>query len=447
MKSETRPAARERFPVDVARRIALAGQGFDEPRPSGEVDVRQVRRVLDRVGALQLDSVNVVCRSHYLPLFARLGPYPRALLDEMAWGGGRREAFEYWGHKASLLPLGTYPLLRWRMEAATRWDWDGWSATTGIPAGWRESLDPTLLLAPWAVVEGMTWRAKERPGLVDEVLAVVAARGPLAAGEANPDGQRRRGPQAEGGRMWNWQDAKIALEWLFYRGTVTTATRRNFERLYDLTERVLPADVLAAPSPGQEYAQRELLRIAARALGIATEKQLRQYFFIPAAQARARLAELVDAGELVPVRVEGVSQRTYLWPDAAAPPRVQARALLSPFDSLIWDRDRTQRLFGFHYRISIYTRADERTHGYYVLPFLLGDRLVARVALKADRQRSALVAEGAYPEPGIDERVVAGELAQELRVMARWLELDRVLVDRQGQLSASLSRAVSAQPR
>ena len=247
--------------------------------------------------------------------------------------------------------------------------------------------------------------------------------------------------------MWNWRDAKIALEWLFCMGTVTTATRRNFERLYDLTERVLPPAVLAAPAPSQDDVQRELVRLAARAHGVATERQLREYFHLPAGPAQARLAELVDAGELVPVRVEGVSQPMYRWPAAAAPTRVRARALLSPFDSLIWDRDRTQRLFGFHYRISIYTRADERTHGYYVLPFLLGDRLVARVALKADRQRSALVAEAAHPEPESDARAVAGELAQELRLMASWLELDRVLVHPHGQLSAPLSRAVSAQPR
>jgi uncharacterized protein YcaQ len=202
--------------------------------------------------------------------------------------------------------------------------------------------------------------------------------------------------------------------------------------------------VLAATAPGQDDAQRELVRRAARALGVATEKQLRGYFHLPAAPARARVAELVADGALVPVRVDGLPQRMYLWAEARGPARVPARALLSPFDSLIWDRDRTERLFGFHYRISLYTRAEDRPHGYYVLPFLLGDRLVARVALRADRRHSALVAEAAHPEPESDERVVAAELAQELRLLAGWLELERVLVHPHGRLSAPLARAVGA---
>jgi uncharacterized protein YcaQ len=245
----------------------------------------------------------------------------------MAWGSRRRELFEYWGHNASLLPLGTYPLLKWRMEAATRWDWDGWAARTKpnrvVPDDWKSTLDPAIQ-APWAVIEGMTRLTRERPGLVEEVLAVVAERGPVAAGEASPDGRRRGGPTAEGGRMWNWQDAKIALEWLFCTGRVTTATRRNFERLYDLTERVLPTDALAAPVPSQDDAQRELVRIAARANGIATERQLREYFRLPAEQGKARIAELVEAGELTPVRIEGQPQRMYLWPGARVPARASS---------------------------------------------------------------------------------------------------------------------------
>jgi uncharacterized protein YcaQ len=356
----------------------------------------------------------------------------------MAWGG-RRELFEYWGHQASLLPLGTYPLLRWRMEAASRWVWDGWLS----PAGWRASWDPAIQ-APWAVIEGMTRLSRERPELVDEVLAVVAARGPVAAREASPGGRRRSGPAAEGGRMWNWQDAKIALEWLFCMGRVTAAARRHFERLYDLTERVLPAAVLAMPAPRQEDAQRELIRIAARAHGIATVRQLQQYFHLPAAHAKARVAEVVEAGELTPVRVGDPPQPMYLWSPARVPPQVRARALLSPFDSLIWDRDRTLRLFGFHYRISLYTRAAERTHGYYVLPFLLGDRLVARVDLKADRDRSELVVHAAHAEPDAPVAEVAAELADELRLMAHWLELDRVAVARHGDLGPALAGAVDA---
>jgi uncharacterized protein YcaQ len=244
--------------------------------------------------------------------------------------------------------------------------------------------------------------------------------------------------------MWNWQDAKIALEWLFCTGRVTTAARRHFERLYDLTERVLPATVLAAPAPSQDDAQRELVRIAARAHGVATVKQLQAYFHLPAAPARERIAELVESGELAAVRVGDLRRPMYLWSAARVPPRVRARALLSPFDSLIWDRDRTWDLFGFRYRISLYTRAAERTHGYYVLPFLLGDRLVARVDLKTDRDRSALVVHAAHAEPHAGVAEVAPELADELRLMARWLELDRVAVTRRGDLAPALAGALDA---
>jgi uncharacterized protein YcaQ len=421
--------------VDAARRIALAAQGFAEPRPSGRVEPRQLRQVIDRIGMLQLDSVNVVCRSHYLPVFARLGPYPRATLDRMAWGSGRRTLFEYWAHQASMLPLDTYPLLRWRMRAARAHAWGR------DLSAWR-SADPALNLLPWAVVAGMTRLAVERPGLVDEVLAVVAERGPIAAGDIDPDGRRRGGkhPDPSTGRMWNWQDVKIAVEWLLYMGKVTTAARRGFERLYDLTERVIPAEVLAAPAPAADDARRELIRIAARALGIATEKELCGYFGLNGAYSRMRIAELVDAGELITVRVNG--RRMYLWSQARQPRRMRARALLSPFDSLIWDRDRTLRLFDFHYRISIYTPEPQRTHGYYVLPFLLGDRLVARVDVKADRQESALRVPVVSAESGVDEREVVAELAAELRLMAGWLELDRVLVGERGDLATALSRVI-----
>jgi uncharacterized protein YcaQ len=244
--------------------------------------------------------------------------------------------------------------------------------------------------------------------------------------------------------MWNWADVKIALEWLFLTGKVTTAERRGFERIYDLTDRVLPHDLLAAPAPAPEDAQRELVRVAARAQGVATERQLRDYFHLPASECKARIAELVEAHELVPVRVEGVSQPMYVWSKAASPTEVSARALLSPFDSLIWDRDRTLRLFGFHYRISIYTPAAERVHGYYVMPFLLGERLVARVDLRAEREQSALVVQAAHTEREVNASEVATELATELRLMAKWLELDSVRVRPNGELSAVLSTAVNA---
>ena len=438
---------------EVARRVALGAQGFGEARPGGRVDARHLRRVVDQLGVLQLDSVNVLCRSHYLPLFARLGPYSRTTLDRMCWGNSSdRRLFEYfWGHKASLLPLDSYPLQRWRMRVAERQIWDA-------------PLDPELT-APWSVVVGMRRLRVERPGYVDEVLALVAERGPITAGQANPDGERRKAtdpdPDPTTGRMWNWQDAKIAIEYLFCTGQVMIAGRHNFERQYDLTERVLPAELLHAPEPDADEARRELIRISARTLGVATARELcgatGGHFPLPTATAKHVIGELVDAGELIPVRVEGVKQQSYLWWKAEDRP-IHARALLSPFDTLIWNRDRTHRLFDFFYRISIYTPAAQRTHGYYVLPFLLGDRLVARVDLKADRRTSTLLVPTVTAEPTPTDTKptraaparstttrttdIAEPLAAELNLMARWLDLDQVQVTAQGPLGKALAHTV-----
>jgi uncharacterized protein YcaQ len=429
-------ATGETISIDAARRIALTAQGFAEPRPSGRVDARHLRKTIERLGVLQVDSVNVLCRSHYLPLFARLGPYPRTTLDRMCWGGRDRELFEYfWGHKASLIPVSSCGLFRWRMRAAERQDWDD-----------DAELDPDLT-APWSVVTGMRRLSEQRPGFVDDVLAVVTDRGPVTAGEASPDGVRRKrtdpDPDPTTGRMWNWQDAKIAIEYLFCAGRVTIAGRRNFERLYDLTERVLPSQ-LSEPEVSADEARRELVRISARTLGVATARELcgagTGHFPLPTATARRVIGELVEAGDLVPVRVDGVPQQSYLWSEAADRP-VDARALLSPFDTLIWNRDRIHRLFDFFYRISIYTPAPQRVHGYYVLPFLLGDRLVARVDLKADRQNSALVVPTVTAEPGVRGADLVEPLAAELRLMARWLDLDRVLVTAAGDVGRALAGA------
>jgi uncharacterized protein YcaQ len=425
-------ATPERLSVDMARRIALAAQGFADPRPTGAVQARQLRRVIGQLGALQIDPVNVLCRAHYLPIFARLGPYRRELLDSLVWGGRRRELFEYWAHKASILPLSTYPLMRWRMDATEHQRWGH------ELKDWRSAFDPALMLAPWAVLEGMTRIGREKPELVDQVLHIVAERGPLGTADIGIAADRRL---VHGG-IWNWNDAKIALEWLFYAGKVTTSTRRNFQRIYDLTERVVPPEVRAAAPPSRADAQRELLRIAARACGIATARVLQRYFHVPGAEFKERLEELVTAGEILPARVEDSKQPMYLWHQARTPRRVQARALLSPFDSLIWERDRTLQLFGLHYRIGIYTPAAKRTDGYYVLPFLLGDRLVARVDLKADRENSALTVQTANSEPGVADADIAGELAAELRLMAEWLALDRVVVQPRGNLAATLSREI-----
>jgi len=408
-RTAARPRPSDTLSLAQARRIALAAQGFAERRPQGRVDARHVARVLDRIGLLQIDSVNVLVRSHYLPLFSRLGPYDTALLDRLAWGGRRRRLFEYWGHEASLIPVALHPLFRWRMERARQGEC--WGSLSRFAA--------------------------QRRAYVDRVLAEVAARGPLGASEVGEAGRAQ-------GSWWGWSDGKHALEWLFWAGLVTTARRRVFERLYDLPERVLPPEVAAAPTPAEADAQRALVRLAARAMGVASEAELRDYFRLPLADCRARVAELVEAGALVPVAVEGLPQTAYLDAAARWPRRIEARALLSPFDSLVWMRSRTERLFGFRYRIALYTPRHKRTHGYYVLPFLLGDRLVARVDLKADRACCTLRVPSAHVEDGIDPAAVAPALAAELRLMARWLGLEEVAAARRGDLAGPLQAALAA---
>ncbi|SDO42540.1 winged helix-turn-helix domain-containing protein [Geodermatophilus sp. DSM 45219] len=393
----------DRLPAALARRIALAAQGLADPRPTGPVGTRQLRRVADRLAVLQVDSVNVLSRAHYLPAFSRLGPYPREALDDLA--GRRGELFEYWAHEASLLPVRLHPHLRWRMAAAEEHAWGS-----------------------------MVRIQRERPGYVGEVLQRVREAGPLKASDlAEPRPDRP-------GSMWNWHAGKTALEWLFYTGVVTTRGRTaGFERVYDLTERVLPAAVLQAPTPDPADAVRELVRTASRALGVATERDLRDYFRLRPPAARAAIAELVEAGELLPVEVAGWNAPAWLDPAARRPRWVRARALLSPFDSLVWERPRVERVFGFRYRLEIYTPAAQRVHGYYVLPFLLGDRLVARVDLKADRQAGVLRVQAAFAEDGADRREVAVALADELALMAGWMRLDTVVVGERGDLAAALA--------
>jgi uncharacterized protein len=394
--------SRERLSAAEARRVALAAQGFSDGRPA-QPDGRALTRVLKQVGLLQIDSVNVLARGHYLTLFGRLGPYPLELVDNAAWYAPRR-LFEYWGHEASLLPVTTQPLLRWRMQRAHD---DAWGSMRRV--------------------------AQERPELVERVLAEVAERGPIAASEVEEEGPRRGEP------WWSWSDSKRAFEFLFWSGQITSARRRRFERLYDLPERVLPRGVVAEPTPAPEDAQRELVRIAARSLGVAAERDLRDYFRLPLAETRARVAELVEAGELLPVAVEGWSTPAYLWHGTSVPRQVDGRALIGPFDSLIWERSRVERLFGFRYRIEIYVPAAKRVHGYYVLPFLMGDRLVGRVDLKADRAAGELRVRAAHGEPDAPKEIAAA-LMEELREMAGWLGLEGVKVENSGDLAAALRR-------
>lgn len=398
---------RDKLSARAARRVALAAQGFGGAREAEPSGFAQMRRMVERLGLLQIDSVNVLIRSHYLPLFSRLGPYPTARLDA-ATLGRRRALFEYWGHEASLLPVSAYPLLRWRMERAKH----------GI-----------------GIYGGLARFAREQRPFLDAVLAEIRARGPLSAGELSEGGR------GEGG-WWGWSEGKSAVEFLFWAGELTTAARRGFERVYDLPERVLPHEVLAAPVPDEAEAQRKLLLIAARALGVGTEFDLRDYFRLDVADTKARLAELVEDGALVPVKVEGWRNPAYLDPNARMPRRIEAHALLSPFDSLIFERARTERMFDFHYRLAFYTPAEKRAHGYYVMPFLMGDALVARLDMKAERASSTLAVPAAHLEDGRAPGPVAEALAAELRLLAGWLGLERVRVGSEGDLAAALAQAL-----
>ncbi|WP_439381972.1 winged helix-turn-helix domain-containing protein [Amycolatopsis lexingtonensis] len=398
--------------VSTARKTFLAAQGFTDPRPSGEPSRRHLKRVLSRVQLLQLDSVNVAVRAHYMPVFSRLGAYEPALLDAAAWSHSARQPrllVETWAHEASLLPIEDWPLIR---SGAKR---DGW---------WKH-YGPLI---------------EKSPGLVDEILSVVKELGPIGAGgierEVEADAQRR-GP----GSWWERSEVKRVCEYLFGIGQLTTGTRRSFERLYDLTERVVPPDVLARTVSAEEGA-RGLIERSARALGVATETDLRDYYRLGPAPARQAVAELVESGVLEPVSVRGWKPVAYRHAEARAPRSVTGRALLCPFDPLIWERARTERLFGFHYRIEIYVPEPKRVYGYYVFPFLLDGELVARVDLKSDRAAGVLRVHGAFAEEGVDVARVLPELAGELRHMAEWLSLSGVAVGTRGDLAKPLAKLV-----
>ncbi|RST86274.1 winged helix-turn-helix domain-containing protein [Aquibium carbonis] len=388
-----------------ARRIALAAQGFGERRSDAARTWRHMSAVLARTGLFQIDSVSAVVRAHYMPAFSRLGAYPRRLIDDAAARRPRR-LFEYWAHEASYLPVETWPLMQWRMHDA------------------RDNR---------GIYGGLARFGRERADYIETIFRKVEAEGPLAASAI--DGQK-----GEGG-WWGWSDAKHAFEWLFWAGRITTASRRGFERLYDLPERVIPRAIHDQPTPARADAIRRLLKISADALGVATAADLRDYFRLSPNQADGRIAELVENGDLVPVKVEGWSQKAFLAAGTRVPRRIRGSALLAPFDPLIWERGRTERLFGFRYRIEIYTPAHKRTHGYYVLPWLLDEALAARLDLKADRAARVLRMNGAFAEEGAP-RHVAQSLARDLRLMAEWLDLDDVVVTDRGDLAPALAEAL-----
>ena len=385
-----------------ARQMVLAAQGFRKDSAAGPLGLASLGETAGRLGAIQIDSVNVVVRSHYMPLFSRLGPYPVGLLDDLAHR--QRSLFEYWGHEASLMPLHLYPLFRHRMEAT------------------QPSSRVVDLMNSAPLYIGSTFRE-------------IQDRGPLIVSELRDPGQRT-------GPWWGHSKGKIALEWLFARGLVAISDRRNFTRVYDLAERVIPAKYLNAPTVPTEKAVRELLRISANALGVGSAKDIADYYRIRPQVAREPINELEEDGQLVRVSVEGWKEPAYIPSNVAVTDSVDAKALLSPFDSLIWKRDRTERLFGFRYRIEIYVPKAARQFGYYVMPFLMGDRLVARVDLKADRRESTLVVKSAHLEEGEAPGLVASELASRLNTMSKWLGMEQLRVCRFGNLSLKLLAAM-----
>jgi len=389
-----------------ARRIALTAMGFSRPRPDPRTrrDVRHLRRVLDTVDIVQLDSVNVLARAHELPFWSRIGPHDRAARDAWLWRS--RELYEGWVHVASVTAVDVWPLLAHRRQQI--------GAST-----WVHSFE------------------REHPGVLEAVRAEVADRGPLTVSDLTDPGERT-------GPWWGNPPGKRALDRLTLRGDLAIRDRTaTFVTVYDLPERVLPPDVMAIDPPPRDDAQRQLVLRAARAHGIGTAADLADHHRLKVRDARARLAELVAAGQLEEVRVTGWGDEpAYLDPQAVAARSFPARTLLSPFDPLVWNRDRTERIFDFHYRIEIYVPEAQRVHGYYVLPFLLDDRLVARVDLKADRADARLLVRSAFAEPGTDRPHVATQLAAELRELAAWLELATIEVADRGDLTAFLRRCL-----
>ena len=416
-RSARGPAGGAVLSADQARRIAIAAQRLAAPAAPRVVHRGHLRRLVDDIGILQIDSVNVLARAHLLPVFSRLGPYPTSVLEGAAWPVHRRDRMliESWAHMASLIPVEREPLLRWRQRRYEAY---------GV----------------WGQVKRLQ---AEHPGFLDVVRDTIADLGPSSAGDVE---KALEAPGRGVAGWWEWSVTKVACEHLFATGVIGVAGRRGFERIYDLTERVLPPSVLAVPTPAEADAQRELVALAARAHGIGTVADLADYHRMGSAETRRALADLVEDGRVLPVTVRGWEQPAFLHARARVPRAVGGSALLSPFDPLVWRRERTERIFGMHYRIEIYTPAAKRVYGYYVLPFLVGDRLVGRFDLKADRAAGRLLVQAAWLEPGADPAATAVAAAAELGRLAAWLGLGEVMVAPRGTLAHALSRHSPIRP-
>lgn len=404
------PIGKRTLTAAQARRLAVAAQGFSEPRPKGPITRAHLKSLISRIQVLQLDSVSVTVRAHYAPVFSRLGPYDRDLLDRAAWSHSARSPrllVEYWAHEAALMAVDDWPLLRWRMRQYRHGRWG-------------------------------THIVKANPQLAEDILAAVAEVGPSTAGQI--EAHLAAEPRRKKGTWWTRSDTKWVAEALFASGALTTATRVGFARHYDLVERVLPPRVLAREVDDDE-AVRELTLRAATALGVGTEADIRDYFRLSAQQVKPAIADLVAAGEIERVDVDGWSAPAYLRAGRTVPRSDRGTALLCPFDPLIFFRPRVERLFGFHYRIEIYTPAAKRQYGYYVWPLLMDGRLVARVDLKADRATDSLRVLGAFGEPDVPRAAVADALADELNSMASWLGLGGISVAGRGDLAGELRAA------
>jgi uncharacterized protein YcaQ len=386
--------------IDAARRIALGAQGFAGARPTGRIDVRHFRRIMATLGLIQLDSVNVCVRTHYMPFYSRLGPYDRERLDD--WLNDSGENIEYWAHEASVFPIDRYPLWRWKMAAMRPW---------------RRTI---------ALME-------EHPGVIEDVYAQVRDHGPLTVQDLDAPNHRNE-------PWWGYGPGKLALEHLFATGEISARRTGNFVRLYDLPERMLPPGTLDQPPIPKEEAYRRLLREAVRSHGIGTALDIIDYHRLHGPTARPILAELASDGDIEEVVVPGWRGPVYLDPGAVRPRSITGTTLLSPFDPVVWYRDRAERLFGFRYRIEIYVPERDRVFGYYVLPLLVDGALVGRVDCKADRAEGCLVVRGAFSEAGTDPVIVSGALAGELERFAAWLGLDGIVIEPNGDLAPILRR-------